>query len=357
MKHFKPVKATGLEVVVQDNRLIDSPRFLSLQEQKLFIFLVSKLNPENPDDITFRIPVTEYAKAMGIDVNNAYREVRRIVKRLMSRVISIFQYEDGCRTETMIPVLSYYKYWESKGYADVRLAKELVPYLFDLNKRYTQYKLTQITGLSSIYAIRIYEMLKRNEGLKVRKLFIDDLKKSLAIPPEQYTRFNDFKRKVLDIAQKEINAKTDLKIDYQLIKAGKKIEIIEFSITPKNSSETPYITYESTSISKEQIIEKLRELKVPKKMANEWCNRYSLCTIEDAIQIVQKQLEKGQCKNQVGMLKIAIQKKWKPSTNDKKANLQEKEKSTETKASKSYKIGKNTQSKFSKIINFLSGKD
>ena len=32
MKHFKPVKATGLEVVVQDNRLIDSPRFLSLQE-------------------------------------------------------------------------------------------------------------------------------------------------------------------------------------------------------------------------------------------------------------------------------------------------------------------------------------
>jgi plasmid replication initiation protein len=357
MEHFKPVKATGLEVVVQDNRLVDSPRFLSLQEQKLFIFLVSKLNPETPDDITFRIPVTEYAKAVGIDLDNAYREVRKIVKRLMSRVISIFQYEDGCRTETMIPVLSYYKYWESKGYADVRLAKELVPYLFDLNKRYTQYKLTQITGLSSIYAIRIYEILKRNEGLKVRKLFIDDLKKILAIPPKQYKRFNDFKRKVLDIAQKEINAKTDLIIEYQLTKVGKKFEVIAFSMTPKNSSEKPYITYESPSISREKVIEKLRELNVPKKMANEWCNRYSLCTIEDAIQIVQKQLEKGQCKNQVGMLRTAIQKKWKPSTNDKKNNPQEKEKSTETKASKLDKTGKKTQSKFIKILNFLSRKD
>ena len=41
----KEVALTGTEVVIQDNTLIDSPKNLDLQEQKLFLFLVSKIDP------------------------------------------------------------------------------------------------------------------------------------------------------------------------------------------------------------------------------------------------------------------------------------------------------------------------
>ena len=66
MPKIKEVTITGMEMVVQDNKLIDSPRFFSLQEQRLFILLVSKLNPQTPEDITFRLPTIEFAKALNI---------------------------------------------------------------------------------------------------------------------------------------------------------------------------------------------------------------------------------------------------------------------------------------------------
>ena len=44
---IKKAKLTGNEVVVQHNELIDAPRILNQQEQKLFMFLVSKINPDD----------------------------------------------------------------------------------------------------------------------------------------------------------------------------------------------------------------------------------------------------------------------------------------------------------------------
>lgn len=308
-------------MVVQDNRLIDSPRFFSVQEQRLFIFLVSKLNPENPEDITFRLPVIEFAKALGIDEKDAMRDLRRITKDLMKRVIEMKKQNSiGEKSTAYLHIVSYAEYWHGKGYADIKISDEIAPYLFQLKERFTTYKLTQITRLSSIYAIRIYEILKKHETIGSRKIFIDELRKILAIKKSQYQRFSAFKEKVLEIAKKEINTKTDLEIDYKLIKNGRKFEIIEFFIHSKPSTEN-LLSYDIPKYYDSEIIDKMVDLGFTKTAANNFYNRYSPRDIENAIKVVEQNIASGKCDNPAGMLKIAIQKRWKPKINTKTSTL------------------------------------
>lgn len=318
MPKIKEVTVTGMEMVVQDNRLIDSPRFFSLQEQRLFIFLVSKLNPENPEDITFRLPVVEFAKALGIPEKDAIRDLKRITKDFMKRVIEIYNKDEN--SQTLVHIVSFAKYWLGKGYADIKISDEIAPYLFQLKERFTTYKLTQITRLSSIYAIRIYEILKKHEKIGSRKLFIDELRKILAIKDNQYKRFNDFSKGVLEIAKKEINVKTDLEIDYKLIKNGRKFEVIEFFIHSKNPTEN-LPSYDIPRYYDSEIIDRMVDLGLTKTAANDLYNRYSPRDIENAIKVVEENIASGKCDNPAGMLKTAIQKRWKPKINRESSSL------------------------------------
>jgi hypothetical protein len=61
--------------------------------------------------------------------------------------------------------------------------------------------------LRSVYAIRIYELLKQYQRLKQRTLAVAELRRMLAMT--SLSLIKDFRRRVIDTAA-EINAKTDL---------------------------------------------------------------------------------------------------------------------------------------------------
>lgn len=234
---IRETKVTGKELVVQANTLIQSPRNLSLQEQKLFLFIISKLNPKETNDVIFRIPVSEFAKTLGIQSkNDIYRDVQKIIKQLMSRVISINREIDNVPTTTHLNIFGYVRYWHGKGYADVKISNDILPYLLSLKEQFTQYKLSQISTFSSMYAMRIYEILKSKETIGSSTIFLDDLRCMLNMKPNTFKAFKDFRIYVLEIAKREINTKTDLTIDYTFHKAGRKIIAVEFTIESKSKS-------------------------------------------------------------------------------------------------------------------------
>jgi plasmid replication initiation protein len=335
MEKIKKLRITGSEIVVQDNNLIDSPRLLTLQEQRLFLFLVSKLDPSKEDDITFRIPVGEFAKAIGANSGtDVYRDLIKISKQLMSRVISI-------KKETSIAymhIISYAEYWPKSGCIDLKISPEIAPYLFELKKEYTTYKLSQVTSLSSIYAIRIYEMLKKHERIGNRTFFIDELRQKLAIPSKQYLRFNSFKLKVLDIAKREINDKTDLLIDFDFVKSGRKITAVQFRISAKNPTKREANMHAINSEKeKQEHLQKVIDFGFSKKIAFHVTQDLSEDEIGNAISAIKEQIKRGKVKNPQAMLKTALKGKWKtnntkPPKNEKNA-ISEESKTTGTKIS------------------------
>lgn len=342
MKTFQLVEYKGNELVVQNNSLIDSPRDLNLQEQKLFLFLISKINPQNFDqNLKFRISAREFAAAIGTpNINNSYRDIRNLVRTLQKKVITLHKTENNIETIMDITLIPYAKYWPTLGYADIEINSNLLPFLFELHQQFTRYKLSNITKLSSLYAIRLYELLKLQENLGKRIFSIDDLRKKLKLTDNSLTSFKDFRRRVLEIAKREINNKTDLTIDYIFHKASRKFVAVEFTIesktTPKQS--------QSTKLCKKQsdIAKKLFKYGFSVSETLDINKTYSPIRIEHALEAINQQGLFNRTDIKSIVLK-AIEERW---------NTTKKLKLTKVKTTK-----KSKKSYISKLLNFFDFKN
>lgn len=59
----------------------------------------------------------------------------------------------------------------------------------------------------------------------------------LDIPEDELKRYPDFRRKVLELAQREINEYTDLNVYFEPMSKGRKVEQIRIHITEKSEIE------------------------------------------------------------------------------------------------------------------------
>lgn len=320
---IRKTKVTGRELVVQANTLIQSPRNLSLQEQKLFLFIISKLNPKEDNDVIFRIPVSEFAKTLGIQSkNDVYRDVQKIINQLMSRVISINREINNIPTTTHLNIFGYVRYWHGKGYADVKISNDTLPYLLSLKEKFTKYKLSQISTLSSMYAIRIYEILKSKETIGSSTIFLDDLRRMLNMKSSKFKAFKDFRIYVLEIAKREINAKTDLTIDYTFHKVGRKITAVEFSIATK--IKLAPLT-QSTELQKKQIniAKKLLKYGFSTNETLDINKLYQPTRIEYALKAVNQYIKQNSNVDIKAVVIRAIEEQWYPKLDQVKSQLNE----------------------------------
>jgi plasmid replication initiation protein len=113
------------------------------------------------------------------------------------------------------------------------------PLLCDLREKFTHYTLEQIADLTSVHAVRLYELLIawRSTG-KTPVIEVADLRQRLGIEPNEYQRMTDLKRRVLDFAVKQINEHTDITVSYQQHKRGRCISGFEFRLRLKKPAET-----------------------------------------------------------------------------------------------------------------------
>lgn len=220
--------------IVKSNDLIQNSRFqLALQEQKIILYMISKVKPDDDSFIEQEFSVLEFCQVCGIEPNSGknYKNVKDAIKTLADKSAWIML-ESG--TEILVRWIN--KAWINKnsGIVKIRLDDDMKPYLLQLQERFTQYELIYTLAMRSQYSIRLYELLKSYE-YQHRKIFnLDDLKRILSA--ENYTRFPDFKRKVLDIALREINDLSDLNVTYEIIKEGRRYTRLEFSIRLKKDT-------------------------------------------------------------------------------------------------------------------------
>lgn len=232
--------------VVKGNELIQQNRFeLSLPEQKTIAFVCSMIKPIKaldrangvPFQLEYEFNIRDYCKVCGIDYDNGknYADVKATLKRLSDRSMWLEQENGG---EVLCRWLS--KVWTNKrsGIAKVRVDEDLVPFLFDLGQKFTQYQLYNILAMKSSFSVRIYELMKSYAFQKSKTFEIDELKCLLMVEEvKSYKNFADFKKRVLDKAQEEINELTDINIHFEPITKGRKVVKIKFRIESKNPIE------------------------------------------------------------------------------------------------------------------------
>ena len=230
-------------LVVKGNELVQQSRFeLSLPEQKTIAFICSMIKPVTKEDkengvpfqLEYEFNIREYCKVCGIsyDSGKNYAEVKATLKRLRDRSMWLVM-PDG--SESLVGWLAKVNTNKKSGIAKIKIDEDLVPYLFDLGQRFTQYQLKNILGMKSAFSVRIYELMKSYAFQKNKIFELEELKGLLMVENvKSYKNFKDFRRYVLEKAQEEINELTDINICFEPITKGRKVVGIKFIVEKKN---------------------------------------------------------------------------------------------------------------------------
>ena len=113
--------------------------------------------------------------------------------------------------------------------------KRIVPLLSDLRASFTQFALADVTEFSSIYTFRIYQLLMQYKSTGYVKISLDDLRFMLVLF-DKYPLVADLKRRVIETAVDEINAKSPYTVKYDLLKKGRKFTHLELKFKLKESA-------------------------------------------------------------------------------------------------------------------------
>ena len=106
--------------------------------------------------------------------------------------------------------------------------------LIDPKGIYANINLVIIAGLKSKYAIILYELVKDYEKVEIPEMTIENFRK-IFNAENKYTQMWDLKKRVLDVAVKELNENEniDFLVSYELKKEGKAYTHIKFHVNPK----------------------------------------------------------------------------------------------------------------------------
>jgi len=213
-------------VVVKANCMIEGHIDLDLLHGKIVLLLASLSPPSATEFSEVEVEVKELMAILDMKGKN-YTYMKKITKELNNCSIEFIEH-DG-ETLTQAPWMAYSKY--KKGKMILKLNDAVKPFVLQLTGHFTKYKLVAILQLKSTYSLRIYEILmqyKKNIG--ERTVLLPSLRKMLGISEGKFSRWADFRRFVLDRAQKELKEKTDMEFDYFPIKKGKQVSSVKFVI-------------------------------------------------------------------------------------------------------------------------------
>lgn len=242
------------ELIVKDNALMNASYNLDLVEQRLILLAILEAR-ESGKGINANDPLIVHAESyinqFGVHRTTAYQALKDACKDLFARQFSYQEKRERGRANITSRWVSQIAYIDETATVEVIFAPAVVPLITRLEEQFTQYDIEQISGLSSAYAVRMYELLIcwRSTG-KTPVIELGEFRKRIGVLDTEYTRTDNLKMRVIELALKQINEHTDITATYEQHKKGRLITGFSFKFkqkkkteleTPKNSDSSSYI--------------------------------------------------------------------------------------------------------------------
>lgn len=228
------------ELVVKSNRLIEASYRLGLVEQQIILFAICRSREEQKglaSDRPVTISAADFVAQFGTNAAMVYSQLKQAVSSLYDRSVTIYDIDPVSNkvraTETRW--ISDKSYIDGAGQIQLTFAAKVIPFITRLDKEggFTSYRLEKIGAMTSAHAVRLYELLVQYLSIGIRKIEIDWLKETLQLA-DDYPRMFDFKKRVLDVAMKQINEHSDIEVSYTQCKTGRIVSHLIFTIKPKS---------------------------------------------------------------------------------------------------------------------------
>ena len=216
----------------QSNNLILATHRMNIQQMRLFFYACSQYQ----GDLDIEVSIDDINRILAYQGGNQREIIKNAIPTLMQSALVHIDDENGERWSIAITD-SYIK--NDNKTVRFTFNKTVQKELEEL-RGYTWLYLSNLTGMSSTYAVRIYEFFAMRLGSQNKKDTFDfDLNK-LRIYLDCTNKLEDFRNfegTVLKKAEKEINEKTNIKMSYKKIKTGRSITSILFTFKWKSKAD------------------------------------------------------------------------------------------------------------------------
>jgi len=208
----------------QANELTTAKFFSEKYDLNIIYAIMGQIKESDSPTTIYEIRPSNISEHTGRRVRND--DFSKAVNRLLSTIFTI-THDKGVLRTTFISSADF----RNDGSVTVAIDSRLRPYLFELKRNFTIFGLHTAIALNSVYASRLYLMLCQFRSTGRMWLKVDELRERFCLnegTSPKFALWSDFERKVLKVAQDEINEKADFQFDYELKREGKRVSSVDF---------------------------------------------------------------------------------------------------------------------------------
>ena len=204
---------------------------LSAEEAIVFDRVIVGIINDDPDYIKVShrnvyIKNEYFTLQLKINLAELHTRLKQMAKKLVARhVVSL----KDSTSSTFEVVGLFSRVTISKEGLLIEVNENCIPSFMDMAKKYKPERLRYLLRFNSNHPFKLYLYLSEHGNLIID---IEKLKELLDLDGK-YQRYSSFKNDVLLTAIAEINAKSDIEIEFKELFAGRKIIGLAFNVTPK----------------------------------------------------------------------------------------------------------------------------
>lgn len=230
-------------VLMKNNMLVKARYSLSLVENRIFLFMLYKLQKKSEGVLTCSISHLEFKEIVKFKQKNTIKGILDILEELRKK--PIYFREDKKNKKGSIwgayGFINGYEYDDELGIFNIEASEKIHNLLKEyLKMGYTPVNVQIWLSLNNSYAQRFYDLLRLWSGTKDTINYSLYEIKELLMLDNKYSKYNDFKRRVIIPAIKELNDTGYFEIDFKENKVGRKVDSIDFIV--KDLDKRKYFT-------------------------------------------------------------------------------------------------------------------
>jgi plasmid replication initiation protein len=221
-------KPDGERIVVWANAVAEARYTLSVQQQRLILWLAAQIEREDEALEERTVSILEMQEIVGGNNGRIYEQFESVCDRLLTRMLEL-RYDDKLE-RVKFNWMHEVMYKDGEGRITLRFHDRLKPLLLKLKERFSQIPLKVVFKLRGGYAIRWYEMLVAKKHLGSFSMDVEELRAWLGIGEGELSAVKDLRKRAIDVSKAELDNKADLTFRYEPIKAGRRITGWKFKV-------------------------------------------------------------------------------------------------------------------------------
>ena len=219
-------KQKELTVYKRDDMIQKSRLDLTLREQRLVLYAISKIKQGDTVDTLYELNIREIYNIVGAK-DESYTRIKKIAQSLSDKSWWVILDDNS---ESLVRWFSVFRIVPDTDTIRLKFHEDVMPFLFELlkqHKYYTSYGLSDVLPMRRQSSPRLYEILK-SYSKNNSEWYFDLERIKYLLNCQHYDRWVDLKRRVIDPAMQEINELTNMIVNYEPVTKGRKVIGVKF---------------------------------------------------------------------------------------------------------------------------------